>query len=246
MISLLLHVAVTTPVIGVAVLSGERPSSPPSPITALADTSTRPLEEHQPLVTDFEPYTRHEHRQSEVTSPVDPIVWRHTPIGHDVRVLDDPLRHAGLGHRFAPRRVSGAGDGRAEDHGDAKGSGDDGGSTGDDVGVVSESGAATRRRESVVTDPVKLTDSFDPDRDYPRRERRRGREGVVRVRVLVGVDGSVVDVCVVEEGTRASTSFIAKAKVVARRCTYRPGTRDGTPIERWSKAFDIRFSLDDL
>ena len=77
---------------------------------------------------------------------------------------------------------------------------------------------------------------------YPPAERRAGREGSVVVRVLVGVDGRVRDI---EQISAASDEFwrVTRERALAR-WRFRPGTRDGIPVEAW-RTMTVRFLLQD-
>jgi len=82
--------------------------------------------------------------------------------------------------------------------------------------------------------------NFQPD--YPANERRAGHEGRVVVRVLVGTDGRVKQV---QKVSAASDDFFA---VTERRALdkwrFKPGTRDGVPIEAW-QTVSLSFVLND-
>jgi protein TonB len=75
---------------------------------------------------------------------------------------------------------------------------------------------------------------------YPSSEQRAGREGLVSVRVLVGVDGRVKQV---ERIAAASDAFFAATERQALgRWRFRPATRDGVPIEGW-RTMTVRFVM---
>jgi periplasmic protein TonB len=79
-----------------------------------------------------------------------------------------------------------------------------------------------------VVDPRYARD-FQPP--YPADQQREGREGLVKVRVLIGTDGRVK---AVEPVSTASDSFLdATRRHALARWRFRPATRDGVPIERW-------------
>lgn len=82
--------------------------------------------------------------------------------------------------------------------------------------------------------------NFQPD--YPASERRAGHEGRVVVRVLIGIDGRVKRV---EKVSAASDAFF---EVTERRALdkwrFKPGTRDGVPIEAW-QTVGLSFVLND-
>jgi len=90
-----------------------------------------------------------------------------------------------------------------------------------------------------VRDP-RYAANFQPD--YPAIERRAGHEGRVVVRVLVGTDGRVKQV---QKVSAASDDFF---EVTERRALdkwrFKPGTRDGVPIEAW-QTVSLSFVLHD-
>jgi protein TonB len=80
--------------------------------------------------------------------------------------------------------------------------------------------------------------AFQPD--YPGRELGLGEEGIVTVRVLIGVDGRVKAV----ERVSADTDgfFQATRRHALARWRFRPATRDGVPQEVWKK-MTVRFRI---
>ncbi|WP_425228669.1 energy transducer TonB [Sphingomonas sp.] len=112
--------------------------------------------------------------------------------------------------------------------------------------------AGTGPGEDVAIDPPKpppvlvgaqpdaryLSD-FQPT--YPAEERRAGREGVVTLRVLVGIDGRVTDV---EEIAAPSDAFWRVTEQRARtKWRFRPATRDGIPYAAW-RQMTVRFRIE--
>ena len=80
--------------------------------------------------------------------------------------------------------------------------------------------------------------NFQPD--YPADERRAGHEGRVVVSVLIGVDGRVKQV---KRVSAASDSFFeATERRALDKWRFKPGTRDGVPIETWEEV-GVRFVL---
>ena len=77
---------------------------------------------------------------------------------------------------------------------------------------------------------------------YPPAERRAGREGVVVVKVLIGVDGRVRDI---QQVAAASDEFwrVTRDRALAH-WRFKPGTRDGIPVEAW-RTMTVRFVLND-
>lgn len=114
-----------------------------------------------------------------------------------------------------------------------------------DGGVIGGTGTAT------IVDPPKpppvllgpqvdprYADGFQPA--YPPGERRMGNEGRVVVRVLVGTDGRVKQV---ERVSATSDAFFRATQDRAlSRWRFRPGTRDGTPVEAW-RTMSLTFVL---
>lgn len=75
---------------------------------------------------------------------------------------------------------------------------------------------------------------------YPPAEQRAGRDGVVTLKVLVGVDGRVVRA---EQVTATSDEFWrVTLKQALGRWQFRPATRDGVPVEAW-RTMTVRFTL---
>lgn len=103
----------------------------------------------------------------------------------------------------------------------------------------------------VIVDPPKPPPSVligarpDPRVDfqptYPAEERRAGNEGVVTLRVLVGVDGRVRQV---ERIAAASEAFwrVTQERALSK-WRFRPATRDGVPYETW-RTMTVRFRLE--
>lgn len=81
--------------------------------------------------------------------------------------------------------------------------------------------------------------SFQPD--YPGSELRQGQEGVVKVRVLIGVDGRIK---AVEQVSSATPGFFeATRRHALNKWRFKPATRDGIPVESW-KVMSVRFRID--
>ena len=80
--------------------------------------------------------------------------------------------------------------------------------------------------------------SFQPD--YPGLELRLEREGLVKVRVLIGVDGRIK---AVEQLSSPTTGFFeATRRHAFARWRFKPATRDGVPVESW-KVMTVRFQI---
>ncbi|GAA0305415.1 hypothetical protein GCM10009087_14140 [Sphingomonas oligophenolica] len=81
---------------------------------------------------------------------------------------------------------------------------------------------------------------FQPE--YPLGERRAEHEGRVTVRVLIGTDGRVKQV---ERISATSDEFFAATQRRAlEKWRFKPGTRDGAPVEAW-RTMSVSFVLKD-
>ena len=79
-----------------------------------------------------------------------------------------------------------------------------------------------------------------PSPRYPTLSVRRGEEGLVLLRVVVGPDGRVLDVEVLQDP--GFGLLRAAAEDAVRRATFRPAVRNGRPV-RSTIEVPIRFSL---
>jgi protein TonB len=79
------------------------------------------------------------------------------------------------------------------------------------------------------------------DPQYPREALMDGTEGYVKFEVLIGTDGSVLDVKVTEAAP--GRIFVRNAVRAVRRWKFKPRVVDGVPVERWAKT-SIVFELD--
>jgi protein TonB len=70
--------------------------------------------------------------------------------------------------------------------------------------------------------------SYEPPR-YPPIARRLGIEGVVKVRVVVGSGGEVLEVGLVS-GIRQDVGINEAALDMARSARFEPATREGRPV----------------
>lgn len=87
-------------------------------------------------------------------------------------------------------------------------------------------------------DPRYLQD-FQPA--YPSSELRAQRDGQVRIRILIGVDGRVK---AVEQVSATSPAFFEATKRQALgKWRFKPATRGGVPEESW-KMMNVRFELE--
>lgn len=77
---------------------------------------------------------------------------------------------------------------------------------------------------------------------FPPDEQRAGRGGRVELRILVGVDGRVKQV---ERLSATSDSFFeVTRKRALEKWRFKPGTRDGIPVEAW-RTIAVSFVLAD-
>jgi protein TonB len=108
--------------------------------------------------------------------------------------------------------------------------------TGGDAGFVTP----TKPPPVVIGAVRDMRAGFQPD--YPASERRAGHQGRVVVRVLIGVDGRVKKV---EKVSAASDAFFeATERRALDKWRFKPGTRDGVPIETW-QTVGLNFVLND-
>lgn len=115
--------------------------------------------------------------------------------------------------------------------------------------VIPDARPADPGRPAIAADPpapklvlaepdARFAGAFQPD--YPAREQRRGVEGVVKVRVLIGTDGRVKAVELVSSD---SPGFFEETKRRAlSKWRFRPATRGGVPEESW-KVMTVRFQI---
>ena len=83
---------------------------------------------------------------------------------------------------------------------------------------------------------------FRIDPDYPREALIDGIEGYVRLKVLIGTDGSVLDVEVTE--AEPGRTFVRNAIRAVRRWKFKPRIVNGVPEEQWATT-SVVFELDD-
>lgn len=76
---------------------------------------------------------------------------------------------------------------------------------------------------------------------YPDFERDAGRDGVVKVRILIGVDGRVKQAERIDGRDSFARATIAQALAKWR---FQPATRGGVPEESW-KVMTVRFTLNE-
>ena len=81
---------------------------------------------------------------------------------------------------------------------------------------------------------------FQPS--YPSAELRAQRDGVVRIRVLIGIDGRVK---AAESVSATSPAFFeATRRQALSKWRFKPATRGGVPQESW-KTLSVRFEIKD-
>lgn len=80
--------------------------------------------------------------------------------------------------------------------------------------------------------------AFQPD--YPGLELRMETEGVVRVRVLIGIDGRIK--AVEQMASPTAGLFEATRRHALNKWRFKPATRDGIPVESW-KVMTVRFRI---
>lgn len=94
--------------------------------------------------------------------------------------------------------------------------------------------------------PVLVGPSLDPryadllQPPYPPAEIRRGTEGTVTARVLIGADGRVKAIDIVKSPSDGLSE--ATRKQALARWRFKPATRDGVPVEGW-KTMTLRFQI---
>ncbi|HEY0624635.1 energy transducer TonB [Sphingomonas sp.] len=94
--------------------------------------------------------------------------------------------------------------------------------------------------------PVMVAPSVDPkyadalQPPYPPAEIRRGTEGSVTARVLIGADGRVKAIDIVKSPSDGLSD--ATRRHALARWRFRPATRDGVPVEGW-KTMTLRFQI---
>lgn len=108
------------------------------------------------------------------------------------------------------------------------------------------SGSGGEAKPAALPEPVLAAPRPDPrylaqfQPDYPASERRNNHEGIVVVRVLVGINGRVK---AVEKVSAASDAFYQATREQALSAwRFKPATRDGLPVEQWYTS-RVRFEL---
>lgn len=109
------------------------------------------------------------------------------------------------------------------------------------TGIGGGGGEILTKPAPVVVDAVvdpRYAANYQPE--YPSSERRLGNEGRVVVKVLIGTDGRVKQVEMVS--SPSSSFFEATRRRALEKWRFKPGTRDGVPMETW-KTMAVRFVM---
>lgn len=77
---------------------------------------------------------------------------------------------------------------------------------------------------------------------YPPAERRAGRDGLVTLKVLVGIDGRVREA--VQLMATSDAFWSVTERQALSRWRFKPATRDGIPVEAW-RTMTVRFRMED-
>jgi len=89
--------------------------------------------------------------------------------------------------------------------------------------------------------PLQLEYMRAPAPSYPRNAQRLGLTGTVMLQVLVGIDGSPLEVSVVQSSGHRELDDAARAQVL-KRWSFRPATRNGVAIQAIGLV-PVQFSL---
>jgi protein TonB len=92
------------------------------------------------------------------------------------------------------------------------------------------------------TAEASLTPIDAPAPVYPRDALRDEITGTVELELLVGVDGSVVEVRVIHSSGNRQLDNAAREQVL-RKWRFQPATRDGIPVQAWGRV-PVVFKLD--
>ena len=88
-----------------------------------------------------------------------------------------------------------------------------------------------------VARPV-LLDSVEPQ--YPKVAERLNQDGTVEAEVLVGPDGSVEEVRILNVSP-PDMGFEKSAEAAMRQCRYKPSTKDGIRVRTWIRVPPIQY-----
>ncbi len=120
------------------------------------------------------------------------------------------------------------------------------------TGCASESERAAETKAPVVSEPPAATPEMQeldqmPELiqmgkvEYPESARKAGVEGMVLIKARVTVEGRVAEAAV-ESGVDDHPELGESALAAVREATFRPGMRDGKPVESWVK-IPVKFAL---
>ena len=98
--------------------------------------------------------------------------------------------------------------------------------------------AAPQSLGTSETTPARTLDNPSPV--YPPDALRRGLEGLVLLRVTIGLDGRVTEVAIAKSSGERELDYSARDAV--RRWQFEPATRDGRPV-KWTARLPVRFRL---
>lgn len=83
---------------------------------------------------------------------------------------------------------------------------------------------------------------YEHQPDYPRIAQTAGLEGVVWIKALVDIDGSVRD-AMIFVSSNAKAGFNEEALKAAYKCKYKPGIQSGRPVPVWV-SYKVDFVLE--
>jgi TonB family protein len=90
------------------------------------------------------------------------------------------------------------------------------------------------------TNPIRISGSCEFP-EYPSASKRLEEEGVVRLKLLVSVDGNVTESIV--EKSSGFNRLDEAARVAMSKCKFRPAQKDGEPQQKWTNV-TYTFALD--
>jgi TonB family protein len=200
------------------------PSHGVLPPASMSEQIVAPTTRHQPIAPLL---------------PVQPTVWVDPallkppdvgPMGLPEGVIGPPSDGPGRNGGFGTGDEGGAGSGRGVGVGPGKGKG----TGGDEYSPGGNRNA--RNQEPVDLKPAALN---RPRPNYTEDARKNKVQGTVRLRVLVGSDGTVRQARPV---TFLSDGLTEEALRAAMQMRFRPAMRNGQPVEYWVPV-DIEFNL---
>jgi len=104
------------------------------------------------------------------------------------------------------------------------------------TGTSSDKTSGVSAATNVDTRPIPLN---RPRPEYTEKARKHGVEGMVRARVLIGVDGLVSDVRLL---THLADGLDDEATKAIRKMQFKPATKDGQPVAFWV-TMEVEFHL---